>query len=96
MQARLAGYQAELGRVRTEILAKPVQSVSDMVDRLLLVSHDVGWIDSDSQERLWPTLAGALAAARITPAECCDEDPSCHLSSWRKRTSCGPGISADA
>ena len=71
-QDRVEHHHAELDKLRGEILARPVQSVSDMVDRLILLGHEVHWVDDDFQERMAPALAGALAAAGLTLEECCD------------------------
>jgi hypothetical protein len=74
---RLDRYQAELDRVRAEVVARPVSSVADLVDRLIIVAHQCDPLYSElHHDKMWPALAGALAAAGITPAECC-EDAAC-------------------
>jgi hypothetical protein len=62
-------YLAELKRVREEILARPVESVSDAVDRIILAAGAV----NDDHEEVIPPLAGVLAAAGITPEECSEQ-----------------------
>jgi len=76
-EAALGRYERELANMRAEIVARPVQSVAEMVDRLILTAHD-----SDPNyncirhESLWPVLGGALVVAGINPHECC-EDATC-------------------
>ena len=69
--ARLDRYHAELDRTRAEIVARPATSVGDLVDRLILATHecDPGW--DVRRDKVIPALAGALQAAGITPGECC-------------------------
>jgi hypothetical protein len=72
-QERCDRHHGELEALKAEIVARPVLSVSDMVDRLIVVGHEVGWIDENFQEEIWPALGGTLVAAGLNPSECCEE-----------------------
>jgi hypothetical protein len=69
-EKKVAAYHAELTRLAGEILARPVASANDMVDRLIVVAHesDPAWeINRDTFEA---ALAGALACAGINVGDC--------------------------
>jgi hypothetical protein len=73
-QQRVEHHHAELETLKDEIVARPVLAVGDMVDRMIVAGHELGWIDSTYQEAIWPALGGVLAAAGVMPSECCEED----------------------
>jgi hypothetical protein len=81
-EAAMHRYDRELANMRAEIVARPVQSVADMVDRLILAAHDCDTVNGEIRHKsVWPALGGALAAAGINPHECC-EDAECEADEW--------------
>jgi hypothetical protein len=69
-EARLERYQAELSRLFAEIVARPVACVADLVDRLILVTHELDSAWDVERDLVLRVLAGPLAAAGILVSDC--------------------------
>jgi hypothetical protein len=67
---RMERHHAELRQVHSEIVAKPVQSVGDLLDRLILLAHEADPSWDVEHSHVLPILGGALAVAGILVGDC--------------------------
>jgi hypothetical protein len=56
--------------IRAEILARPVESVADIVDRLVVLGDQLDPSTEIDPARCWQALAPVLIACGVNPGEC--------------------------
>jgi hypothetical protein len=61
--------QARADGIRAEILARPVASLADVIDRLIVLGHQLDPSHEADHRRCWQALAPILLEAGINPGE---------------------------
>jgi hypothetical protein len=67
---RTAGIIGEIRAMADEIADRPVRSIADVIDRVIIAVH---W--RDEPDTIMPALGGILAVAGVRQGECCTMDP---------------------
>lgn len=70
-ELRVSGIVDEIRAMGDEITDRPVRSIADVIDRVIIAVHF-----RDEPEAIMPALGGILALAGVRPAECCTTDPN--------------------
>lgn len=67
---RWVGVVGEIRAMAYEIADRPVRSIADVIDRVIVAVH---W--RDEPDTIMPALCGILAVAGVRPGACCTADP---------------------